>query len=196
MTDEEEQLDGPEPKKINQQLTTYLSKELATRIADAREKDGFDPKKVIVPALERALGGESEDQGDPTVDVSATGEIARLQNLLDERKHLYPGVEGTPVEIAMYLIDVLQEVMTKPSTINEPDPPIDEVQSTDPQQDALNAALVGRLPETPPRYEIVWADAYAVTARAQAIADDGGVVLSHSVDTAKDRVSLLVAWGQ
>jgi len=55
-------------------LTVYLNDELATRVAEAREKGDLDPKIVVKEALESALDGHDQPSDDSVDAISSLRE--------------------------------------------------------------------------------------------------------------------------
>lgn len=169
----------------NQQLTTYLPRDLAERIDVAKREGKIDPKEIVKEALERALNPVIVASESELADGLYTPSMRQLDQLSEhlQREEILPlwaGQDGTPAEIAISLIDTLRSlVMDGPATINEPDdePSLPEVRV-----------------ETDTTFELHWAEnSIAFQAKLDAITQAGGWPVSIAADS-KDRIALLIAW--
>lgn len=152
----------------SQSVTTYLPKDLAERLDEAKAAGTIDTKRVVKEALERALDGgvPLPDPVPGTRGAAAVSELRLLAEFLgtDDVRPLWTGEEGTPVEIACRIIE----------------------RAVFPLQEIDGGGDVA--------YELVWSDnLQEFQARLDSVTEAGGRPISVAISS-KDQVCLLVGW--
>lgn len=156
----------------NQQLTTYLPKDLAERV-DKAKADGFDPKEIVKSALERALvlreSGLSDTGEDDAHELAVYGSTEQLDRLAGYL-NILPTTPAAVVDVAIATITDLRS--------------------------GVESVASGSTESDPTAYELVWANtSVEFQARLDAVTTAGGYPISIAADS-KDRIGLLVAWPQ